>query len=169
MNVEHRIAPVTLELREDGRTLAGLAVPYGIEVQIGRYRERFAHGAFADAHPEDVPLMAVHDHESLPIGRAFSLTETPSGLEAELRVSQTQRGDEVLELVKDGAATGLSVGFVPVEDRWNQDRTIVEPIKARLVELSITAFPAYADARILAVRQQRESVRRIRLDLARRR
>ena len=45
----------------------------------------------------------------------------------------------------------------------------MERIKARLVELSITAFPAYADARILAVRQKQESVRRIRLNLARRR
>jgi HK97 family phage prohead protease len=167
MNIERRASPIHLELREDGRTLAGLAVPYGIEVQIGRYRERFVRGAFADARPEDVPLMAVHDHETLPIGRAISLTETQAGLEAELRVSQTQRGDEVLALVKDGAATGLSVGFVPVEDRWNQDRTIVERIKARLVELSITAFPAYAGARILAVRTEPDPVRTPRLNLAR--
>jgi HK97 family phage prohead protease len=165
--IEHRIAPIHLEVREDGRTLVGTAVPYGVETRIGRYTERFAFGAFADARPEDVPLMAVHDHESLPIGRAFSLTETPAGLEAELRVSQTQRGDEVLALVKDGAATGLSVGFVPVEDRWNQDRTIVERIKARLVELSITAFPAYADARIMSVRSEDAVARTPRLSVAR--
>jgi Escherichia/Staphylococcus phage prohead protease len=165
--IEHRSAPVALELREDGRTLAGLAVPYGIEVQIGRYRERFAHGAFADADPASVPLFAVHEHEALPIGRALSLTETKVGLEAELRVSKTQAGDDVLELVRDGAATGLSVGFVPVEDRWNATRTIVERIKARLVELSITAFPAYEDARILAVRQSDPPVRTPRLTVAR--
>ena len=75
------------------------------------------------------------------------------GLQTELRVSQTRAGDDVLELVRDGAATGLSVGFVAVEDRWNQTRTRVERIKARLVEMSITAFPAYEDARVLAVRE----------------
>jgi hypothetical protein len=166
--LERRIAPVHLELREDGRTLVGVAVPYGVETRVGKYTERFAFGAFADARPEDVPLLAVHDHESLPIGRALTLTDTPAGLEAELRVSQTQRGDEVLELVKDGAATGLSVGFVPVEDRWNRERTMVERVKARLMELSITAFPAYQDARIMAVRADQEPLRTPRLTIARR-
>jgi uncharacterized protein len=168
MNIERRVAPITLELREDGRTLAGLAMPYGTETRIGRYTERFVYGAFADARPEDVPLLAVHDHESLPIGRALTLTETPAGLEAELRISQTRFGDDVLELVKDGAATGLSVGFVPVEDRWNRERTMVERVKARLMELSITAFPAYQDARIMAVRAgEPELTRTYRLNLAR--
>jgi HK97 family phage prohead protease len=168
MTMERRVAPVHLELRADGRTLQGLAIPYGQEARVGKYTERFAFGAFADARPEDVPLLAVHDHESLPIGRALTLTETPAGLEAELRVSQTRFGDDVLELVKDGAATGLSVGFVPVEDRWNRERTMVERVKARLMELSITAFPAYQDARIMAVRAgEPELARAYRLNLAR--
>jgi hypothetical protein len=168
MNIERRIAPIHLELREDGRTLTGIAVPYGQEARVGSYTEKFVYGAFADADPASVPLLAVHDHESLPIGRALTLTDTPAGLEAELRVSQTQRGDEVLELVKDGAATGLSVGFVPVEDRWNRERTVVERVKARLMELSITAFPAYQDARIMAVRSgEPELARAYRLNLAR--
>lgn len=167
MNIERRVAPVHLEIREDGRTLAGLAMPYGKPARIGRYMETFVPGAFADAEPENVPLLAVHDHESLPIGRALSLTETPEGLQAELRVSQTRAGDDVLELVKDGAATGLSVGFIPVQDRWNQTRTTVERIKARLVEISLTAFPSYEDARILAVRDGRARARQVRLSLAR--
>jgi hypothetical protein len=108
----------------------------------------------------------VHDHASLPIGRALTLTDGPAGLDAELRGSKTAIGDEVLELVRDGAATGLSVGFVPVEDRWNATRSRVERIKARLVEISITAFPAYADARILAVRSE-ELLRTPRLTVAR--
>jgi Escherichia/Staphylococcus phage prohead protease len=166
--IEHRIAPVHLELREDGRTLAGLAVPYGVEVRVGtRFTERFTFGAFADARPEDVPVLATHDHEDLPIGRAITLTETPAGLETELRVSKTAAGDDVLELVKDGAVTGLSVGFLPVEDRWNPARTVVERVKAKLVELSLTAFPQYQDARIVAVRGEQEPTRAYRLSLAR--
>ena len=110
--------------------------------------------------------MAVHDHESLPIGRALAFTDTQAGLEAELRVSKTKLGDDVLELVRDGAATGLSVGFIPVEDRWDSGRTRVERVKARLVELSVTAFPAYMDARVLAVRSE-EPARTPRLTVAR--
>jgi len=56
--------------------------------------------------------------------------------------------------------------FQPVEDAWNATRSRVERIKARLVEISITAFPAYQDARILAVRHE-ERLHRPRLTIAR--
>lgn len=168
-DIERRIAPITLELREDGRTLAGLAVPYGRETRIGSYVEKFAFGAFSDADPERVPLLAQHDHESLPVGRAITLTETPGGLEVEARVSQTRAGDDALALIRDGAATGLSIGFVPLQDKWNRTRTVVERVKARLIELSITAFPSYEDARIVAVRDSLDPgrTRTHRLNLAR--
>lgn len=167
MAIEIRTAPIALELREDGRTLSGTVMPYNTEARIGSYTEKFLPGAFAGADPAQVPLLAVHDHESLPIGRALTLTDGPAGLDAELRVSETRLGDEVLTLVRDGAATGLSVGFVPVEDRWNAKKTVVERVRARLVEISITAFPAYQDARILAVRTDAGPGRRPRLTVAR--
>jgi phage head maturation protease len=59
------------------------------------------------------------------------------------------------------------VGFLPLQDRWNTTKTAVERVKARLVELSITAFPAYEDARILAVRAEVEPIRTPRLSVAR--
>lgn len=170
MSIEVRTSPIQLELREDGRTLAGRVVPYNVEVRVRNFAEIIRPGAFADARPEEIPLLAVHDHESLPIGRALTLTDGPTGLDAELRVSKTRLGDEVLELVRDGAATGLSVGFIPEQDRWNAKRTVVERIRARLAEISITAFPAYADARIMAVREEQmraDTARTPRLTVAR--
>jgi hypothetical protein len=51
-----------LQLRDDGRTLIGVAVPGGSEAQIvegrARYVEVFARGAFADAGTH--PLTATH-------------------------------------------------------------------------------------------------------------
>jgi uncharacterized protein len=165
--IETRTSPITLELRADGRTIAGTVVPYNVEARIGSYVERFIPGAFADADPTQIPLTALHDRESLPIGRALTLTDTPAGLEAELRVSETRLGDEALTLIRDGAATGLSIGFVPLEDRWDQARTMVERVKAKLVEISLVAFPAYADARIMAVRSAEPVPRTPRLTVAR--
>jgi phage head maturation protease len=43
---------------------------------------------------------------------------------------------------------------------------MVERVKAKLVELSLTAFPQYQDARILAVRHE-ELLRTPRLTIAR--
>lgn len=149
----HRAA---LEIRDadHGRTITGLAVPYGIPTPIGPYVETMARGVFTDATatPEAVKVMAAHAHESLPIGRALTLTDTDEGLLAELLVSDTTAGRDVLTLVRDGVATGLSVGFVPVVDHWTPDRSAVTRIRASLVEVSIVAFPAYDDARIAAVR-----------------
>jgi HK97 family phage prohead protease len=166
VSIEIRTSPIQLELREDGRTLSGTVMPYNVEARIGSFTETFRPGAFEGADPTQVPLFAVHDHESLPIGRALTLTDGPTGLDAELRVSKTTLGDEVLELVRDGAATGLSVGFTPITDKWNATRSRVERIRAKLVEISVTAFPAYADAKILAVRSE-ELLRTPRLTVAR--
>ena len=165
--IETRTSPITLELRADGRTIAGIAMPYNSPTKVGGYVERFLPGAFADADPAQVPLTTVHDRESLPIGRAVRLTDTQAGLEAELRVSETRLGDEALTLIRDGAATGLSVGFIPLEDHWDQTRTIVERVKAKLVEISLVAFPAYADAMVMAVRSDTPAPRTPRLTVAR--
>jgi HK97 family phage prohead protease len=145
-----------LEIREgsEGRTIAGLAVPYGVPTRIGPYVETMVRGVFADATaiPDAVKVMAAHAHDALPIGRAVTLSETDEGLQAELLVSDTAAGRDVLTLVRDGVATGLSVGFVPVVDAWSADRAAVTRVRASLLEVSIVAFPAYDDARIAAVR-----------------
>jgi hypothetical protein len=39
-----------LEIREDQRQIVGLAVPYGVQIRVGRYLESFRHGAFAHRH-----------------------------------------------------------------------------------------------------------------------
>jgi HK97 family phage prohead protease len=152
MTIETRTLVGDLEVRADGRTLVGTLVPYDTLTRIGSYHESFRRGVFADVVPERVPLLATHAHDELPIGRAVELTDTDTGLQAALRVSETRAGDDVLALVRDGAATGLSVGFVPIDDVWDARRTKVERARATLVEVSVVAFPAYADARITAVR-----------------
>ncbi len=169
--LETRTAPGPLEVRGDGRTLVGTLVPWDVIARIGSYHETFRRGVFADADPATVPLLATHAHDELPIGRAVTFTDTDTGLEAELRVSEIRAGDDVLALVHDGAATGLSVGFIPIEDHWDPRRTKVERARATLVEVSVVAFPAYDDARITAVRTAPEvgkgSVAVPRLTLAR--
>ncbi len=157
MTLLTRATLTDLELRADGRTLVGLAVPYDVEARIGSYTEIFRRGAFLDAvaNPATVKLLGGHDANALPLGRALTLREDTTGLVGEFRVSATRAGDDVLALIADGAVSGLSIGFIPAEggDRWNRDRTLVERVKAALAEVSIVAFPAYAGAGILAVRE----------------
>jgi uncharacterized protein len=150
----HHAGPIEIRESAEGRTITGLAVPYGVPTRIGPYVETMARGVFADAveSPDEIKVMAAHAHDTLPIGRALTLSETDEGLLAELLVSDTTAGRDVLTLVRDGVATGLSVGFVPVVDQWNADRSAVTRRRAALIEVSVVAHPAYAGARIAAVR-----------------
>ncbi len=155
--LEVRSYAAELEVRAggDGRTIEGTIVPYGQEARIGpRTVEMFHPGAFAGTRPEAVPLLTLHNRETLPIGRAVELRDEPARWYGAFRVSKTSLGDEVLELVRDGALTGLSVGFYPVPggDRWTRDRARVERIRARAHHVGVVPFPAYDDARIAAVR-----------------
>lgn len=142
-----------LELR-DGRTLVGVVVPYNTDTRIGRYTERFAPGAFTGTLADQVPLLAAHEHASLPIGRTIDLVEEARGLVGTFHVAETPKGEEVLALARAGVPLGLSVGFRPDQDRWNNDRTKVVRVRAQLAEVSVVGVPAYTDARIEAVRAQ---------------
>jgi len=141
-----------LEVRDDGRTLVGVAVPYGVETRIGRYVESFAPGAFPDAGTH--PLTATHprDGAELPIGHSVELRDEADGLHGAWHVSETETGNEVLTLVRDGVPLGLSVGFIPDRDQWNRDRTRVVRVRATLDHVAVVRTPAYPDARIAAVR-----------------
>lgn len=99
-----------LEVRSDGdgRTIRGIAVPYGrtIEVPSEGIRERFAAGSFnhqlraanrVDFSREHIPLGGVL------IGPTKLLRDDAAGLYFEARASRTLAGDETIELVKDGA------------------------------------------------------------------
>jgi uncharacterized protein len=147
-----------LEVRGDGRTVVGIAVPFNEPTNIGRYVEVFRQGAFArtltERGPSKIKLLALHDQRALPLGRLSAAREDAKGLWIEGRVSETQAGDEALTLVRDGALDSFSIGFNPMPngDRWNQDRSLVERVEVRLQEVSLVPFPAYTGATVAGVR-----------------
>lgn len=159
MTIEHRSYELDLELRAegDGRTICGIVVPYNVEQRInGQLTEVFRPGAFAAvtraAHR--VKLLVSHDQAALPIGRATELRETDAGLYGEFRVSKTDRGDQILELVRDEALTEFSIGFAPLRDK-RTSTGVVERLKAHLAEVSLVTFGAYgANAVVSAVREE---------------
>ncbi|HKF88490.1 MAG TPA: HK97 family phage prohead protease [Propionibacteriaceae bacterium] len=132
-----------LEVREDQRQIVGIAVPYGVQIRVGRYLETFRPGAFADHAP--APLTATHprSQSELPIGVSVELRDEADGLHGVWKISKTSLGDELLELIRDGAVSGLSIGFIPVTDRWSADRSQVERVRAALDHVAIVRVPAY--------------------------
>lgn len=162
-----RATSTDLEVRSsgDGRTICGIACPFDSPTQIndydGKYTETVQRGAFSRTIAERghrIRFMAMHNNSMLPLGRATLLREDTSGLYAEFRVSQTQAGDEVLALVRDGALDGLSIGFQPVRETWTRARDSRTILEAKLIEISIVNSPAYADALVSGVRSLHDIV-----------
>jgi HK97 family phage prohead protease len=163
-----------LELRSaaaggDGRTVVGIAVPYGVPKRIDdQLVEQFARGAFADqlehahraAAPGGRPSYRVHfarehvQQGGTVIGKAVEIREDGGGLFTALRVSKTPAGEEALALIEDGVLDELSVGFRtrPAWSRRLPDGTI-ERTRAELFEVSIVLRGAYdRDAVVSGVR-----------------
>jgi HK97 family phage prohead protease len=141
----------------DGRTVCGIAVPFDTPTTIrefyDEYEESFARGAFAKTISERgdrVKFLYQHDSDA-PIGKATALREDASGLYAEFRVSKTQRGDEVLELIRDGALDSFSIGFNPIA-HTSPTRGHVVRTEVKLREVSAVTFPAYESALMSGVR-----------------
>ena len=153
--IEYRTA-ATLDVRHAQRTIDMIAVPYNEPTDVlirGRWvTESVAPGAFAGVSG-DVTVRRTHDPEQ-PLGvvRKFH-PDDPRGLRAELRISRTVAGDEVLELADDGLLSA-SVGFIttPGGERWSIDRRSRTVTGAKLMHIALTGDPAYLGARVLDVR-----------------
>lgn len=155
-----------IEIRSDGtgRTVHGILVPYSTPARVSdggpAYEEMFAPGAFArdiesrNGDYRGVKFLYQHQHDE-PIGRAVELRDDASGLFGAFRVAKTAKGDEVLELLREGVLDSFSIGFRPIDPAPGDPLNINEPVvrvKAGLRETSVVTFPAYAGALIAGVR-----------------
>lgn len=141
--------------RPVGRTLSGLAVPYGkwsreiSEPFAPQFREKIARGAFGDLAGADIKLLWNHNPGAL-LARTRSgtmtITDTAAGLRFTADLADTTVGRDVRELIARGDLTGeMSFGFYVDRDEWNPRRTERTVTSARLVELSVVVDAAYGD------------------------
>ena len=142
----------------DGRTLTGVAVPFGETIELWPgLREQVAPGAVIEWEPQ---LWWRHIE---PIGVITSAEDTDTGWAITATISDTTQGRDAAALLRDGAVSSLSIGFIPVEtlETHDEDTDTVtlthQRIKVR--EVSIVPHPAYDGAVITEVRanpQQKE-------------
>ena len=125
------------EVRVAGRTLSGVAMPYG--TVSPSFRERFEPGAFGDIRGTvDVTLQ--HD-PGIVLARGATLTDSPRALS----VSATlEAGAAALELVSRKALRGFSVEFRATRERRDAGIRVVE--RADLTGLALVDSPAYPSA-----------------------
>ena len=141
------------EVRIAGRTLSGVAMPYGTIAPD--FRERFEPGAFGDVRAVDLNLQ--HD-PAVVVARGASLTDSPTAL----CVSATlPEGAAALALVRRRALNGFSIEFKPTRER--RDAAGVRVVEAAtLTGLALVdrgAYPgATAEVRARSGRRMRSRV-----------
>ncbi|MEQ1872966.1 MAG: HK97 family phage prohead protease [Ilumatobacteraceae bacterium] len=151
------------ELATDGRTLEGLAFRWDVASKVSdggpSYLEAFTRGSTDKTLKErgPRPLGFLHPWtpgaktDPMPLG-AVTFRAGTEGLEFSAKVSKTRNGDEMLELVNDGAVTDVSIGFRSFKEA--KRGTVVYRTEIGLEELSLipTGFGAHTGAEVLAVR-----------------
>ena len=132
------------------RTITGIAVPWQTVATVsGGQRVAFAKGSF-DVNQKPAKLIENHDLAQLR-GTVTSLAELPEGLGFTASFARTTAANDAIELVKAGAYDSVSVGADPIESHYDKTLRATVVTKARLVELSLVAQPAFADAVITEI------------------
>jgi HK97 family phage prohead protease len=145
------------------RSFQGIAAPWDQWTLIaGAYEERFQRNCFARAISDGkpLPLLIGHNMAGLPVGRSTSLVDADAGLWGEWELSDTDQAREAWTLIRDGALSGLSVGFTPL--RGQDHYASADPPgfprvtrrNVRLREVSLVPAGAYDGANVDLTRTQ---------------
>jgi HK97 family phage prohead protease len=141
------------------RTIELVVMPYDEAAVVpfdGRLvKETIARGAFDGIERRANRVRVNRDHRpDRLVGKAITFhPRRPEGFVAEVRIANTELGNETLELADDGCLDA-SAGFMPLGDNaleWH-GRDAYTVRRAFLGHIALTPDPAYDGAKVLAVR-----------------
>jgi HK97 family phage prohead protease len=150
--IEFQAVPITLDAsagEDSPRTITGVAVPWDTAATVSSGEKvAFKRGAF-DLNAKAPKLLENHDMTQLR-GVVVELADDDAGLLFTAKFANTKASDEAIELVKAGAYDSVSVGAVPIKFKYDKQGVMVVS-QANLVEISLVAQPAFADAVITEI------------------
>lgn len=158
MNEQRAINFEAAEFRfadDDKKVLEGYASVFNSKTDLGRFDEVIEPGAFSRALSEDQDVRALIDHDSgRIIGRTkngtLELREDAKGLHSRITLPDTQDGRDLATLIERGDLDAMSFGFTVKGDRWEKQegRNTRHISDVDLWDVSVVAFPAYADSSV---------------------
>ena len=132
-----------------GRTLTGLAVPFGIPSSPSQDGARYQFSTPPENADELIDVVREHDDDALVGVLAAPWEATETGLNATTRMFATSRGNDALTEYQEGARTGYSVSAA-IEDYTEDDDGIRHVGKWSAAHLGLVRRPAFQSARITA-------------------
>jgi uncharacterized protein len=147
---DHLDIPFQIKAVSEGGVFSGYGSVFNV---VDSYKEVVVPGAFAESLGNKMPSLLWQHRSGEPVGVYTSVREDNVGLHVEGKLAlKTVRGAEAYELLKMGAITGLSIGFVTREDSYDKVTGIRTLRKLDLWEVSLVTFPANDAARVSAVK-----------------
>jgi uncharacterized protein len=157
-------AEVRVESAEgDKPVIRGVALRYdslSLPMYDGKgreFREKFAAGAFSRALATGADVRALVNHNrDLILGRntagTLRLVDGPDALRFEIDPPDTEIAKHYVSAVRRGDMSGMSFRFYKIRDHWSGAgaATVREVTEADLDDVSIVAYPAYADTEVAA-------------------
>lgn len=126
--------------------------------EIDSYRDIVKKGAFKKSLSSFVkakrlvPILWSHD-SAQPIGVYSEISEDDTGLAVKGQLNlAVQKGAEAYALLKQGALSGLSIGFNTVRDAVDKASGVRSLLEINLFEASLVTFPALGSARVASVK-----------------
>jgi HK97 family phage prohead protease len=149
----------------DGRTVDVRIVPYGERIThddgyggVPRgvpYQEEFLPGAFNHQLNAANRITANVEHEkgiAGKVGHGVMLREMPDGLHGTFRLLDTPAGETTRQLIEAGTLDSVSLEARRVKDIRRDG--VIQRAKVNLHGIAFTAFGAYKNARVLALREE---------------
>jgi len=138
-----------LEASESRRIIAGKIVPFENEIgATSAGKVIFEAGSITIDEPNNVKLLLEHDPKK-PIGRMKKVEEDESGIYAEFKISNTNRGTDSLIEASENLRSGLSVGVEVIKGK--NVNGIYRVSAARLLEVSLVNAAAFPTAAVTSV------------------
>lgn len=156
MKMQKLDRPFEVKAIADNGTFSGHASVFG---ELDSYRDIVMPGAFKLSLEKDykakgrsVPMLWQHN-AATPIGIYTTIKEDDIGLFVEGEVNMAvQQGREAHALMKQGALSGLSIGYQTVNSEWDEKEITRKLLQVDLWEVSPVTFPAGDAARINSVK-----------------
>lgn len=153
--MEHKKVIFEVKSVNESGTFEGYGSVYDV---VDQGDDIVAKGAFTDSLQElaqkgRMPALLWQHDAAQPIGVYTKMVEDENGLYVEGQLAlKTQKGAEAYELMKMGAISGLSIGFMTKQDSYDNKSGVRTITKGDLWEVSVVTFPMNDQARIDAVK-----------------
>jgi HK97 family phage prohead protease len=123
---------------DDGWEVAGYAATYDLDLGNDRIRP----GAFAKSlgSGDKVRFLFAHDPAQV-LGKPLALREDEKGLFGRFRISKTRLGQDVHQLLHDGALDSFSIGFIAKDFERDEKAGTRLLTEVALLETSLVALP----------------------------